>query len=223
MKELIFELKKASNKHLSQDQLLNLVSEKYFSAQELLSTINEQWLDKKICGQTHQLGFLKFQIAVINGIFPRAVRLHYWNRAKIKDDIHDHISSFASRVIYGSLKNEFYEPRGESQNYTLKKFQSSGNCCSPSGHELKKNQSLELLHEKIVESGQSYFLKYNQLHRLIPKSDELVTFIIQDAPVDREINVYRYANNDAYRSDSAVPIPEVDLPNIYSRLEKLIG
>ncbi|WP_460149529.1 cupin domain-containing protein [Pseudomonas sp. S3_E10] len=223
MQELISELARSSNKPLSPVQLLKLASNEYFCPQELLSTINKQWRDKKSSGHTHQLGFFKFQIAVINGNFPRTVRLHYWNRTKIKDDIHDHISSFASKVIYGSLKNEFYEPNDESKNYILKKFKSVGSCCTPSRHELEKMQSLEFLREETLEAGQSYFLKYDQLHRLVPKSDELVTLIIQDIPIDREINVYRHANDVTYRSESAIPISDFNFHDIFSRLENLIG
>lgn len=223
MQELISELVKASDKPLTRSQLTELISNNNFHPEEILAKIKKQWHEENITGHAHQLGFFKLKLAVVDGTFPRTIRLHYWNRAEVQDDIHDHISSFASRVIYGSLRNELYESNDGDQNYILKKFKSTGDCCTPSSHHPVKMQSLRILSNETLEEGQSYFLKYDQLHRLTPISDELITLIVQDAPADREINVYRRANNELARSESATPIPKSKSLKIFSRLEKLLG
>lgn len=218
MHRLTTELARYSEIPLTREQLLELARE-FVCNDDILLCLRRGLAEG---GYLHQLGFYKLILATINGAYRRTIRLHYWNRYDIKDDIHDHIASFASRVLFGSLQNEIYSICPEGEQFVKEKFVADGHGCMPSERDEVKD-TLTLKSREIVEVQSTYFLRYDELHRLTPKSEELITLVIQDSPLEREINVYRRAAPAYIGSKTASTLTNEQMSAICLRMTALLG
>jgi hypothetical protein len=203
---------------LTREQLLELAGE-FISSDDIFPYLRRGFAEG---AYLHQLGFCKLILATIDGAHRRAIRLHYWNRHDVKDDIHDHIASFASQVLFGSLQNEIYSISPEGEQFVKEKFVANGHGCIPSERDEVK-ETLVLKSREIVGMQGTYFLKYDDLHRLMPSSEELITLVIQDSPLEREINVYRGTGPTCNGSKIARTLTDEQMSAICLRMTALLG
>ncbi|MFM0211491.1 hypothetical protein PQQ96_29275 [Paraburkholderia sediminicola] len=224
MKELISVLTDSKDSPLIAEKLLDVV-ERYATCENTLAYLGDQILGstERANGYIHQLGFYKFVVANIDGTFPRRIRLHFWKKGEVKDDVHDHVASFASKVLYGSLINECFEHNGLGEAFIHKEFSARGESCHPEGF---ANSYATLSLQSRTEMGPltTYFQDYRQLHRAGPATSEVVTLLVQDAPNDRMINVFRERNfSSSDRSDTPMPMSVSQARNAYMQMRALLG
>lgn len=191
MKRLIDILSKKNNIALEQQELVDMLT-RYTSPIETKEYLGDL-LSKgelNLSGYEHQLGFYKFIIADIDGMYPRRLRLHFWRRGQIEKDIHDHIASFASMVLQGTLTSTKFSISDLGNEYYRQNFVAVGDSCEPS---TESEQTIKLIpnSKSIIKAGEIYHLNFNELHCAEPLSICTISLILQDSPVDRNIQVYR--------------------------------
>lgn len=221
MKSLTDALACRSETALSREQLLEL-AEELICKEDVLAFLQEGSDVFGLPAYFHQLGFYKFVLATIEGSYRRTVRLHYWKRSEVKDDIHDHVASFASKVLVGSLRNEIYSTNISGELFVEETFVADGLGCIPS-HAVKTENTLELKSQNLLGAGATYYLNYDVLHRLKPMSENLITLIIQDAPVAREIKVYRRIGESHITSKPANPLTSEEMAVVRQEMAILLA
>lgn len=191
MKRLIDILSKKNNVVLKQQELVDMLT-KYTSPIEIQEYLGDllSKSELNLTGYEHQLGFYKFIIADVGGRYPRRVRLHFWRRGQIEKDIHDHIASFASIVLQGTLTSTKFSISDLGDEYYRQDFVAVGDSCEPS---TESSQTIKLIpkNKSTIKKGDVYYLNFNELHCAEPLSICTISLILQDSPVDRNIHVYR--------------------------------
>ncbi|MBJ7222518.1 MULTISPECIES: hypothetical protein [unclassified Brenneria] len=188
MKRLINELNKWHNEELSDKRLIDILTD-YVSPIEMQEYIYSLLAqnDLDIIGYEHQLGFYKFVIAEIPGAYPRRIRLHFWKLGKIGKDVHDHIASIASRVLHGTLLSRRFNLHENGEEYYRQTFMAAGPHCEPNVQNLEV-KNIVLIDEFQINSGEIYYVNFEELHSIEPMSDYAITLVLQDSPVERDIN-----------------------------------
>lgn len=222
MIKLISFLERLSDTPLTRKELLEIV-EKYVESDVVANYINSRLAISTELRHDflHQLGFYKFCVQNVPGLFPRRVRLHYWQRTKVRDDVHDHAYSFASKVLYGSLVNEIYQEKTEGERFFYKQFRSLGQYCVPT-EEIMSESRLSLLKKEEVSSPLSYYVHSDELHCVKPLSNELITLVVQDIPSNSEINVFRRASLEFESAEAAIQLTSTQANEIFQRMSNLL-
>ena len=116
----------------------------------------------------HPLGFVYARLAAEHGV---AIRLHIWSDlARTQEpvwDIHDHIFSFSSLVLFGATRNECFEFRADSAG-DVGEFRVDYN---EEGSVLTSLGIVGTLHETgtaLVGAGGLYTMPSGKLHRTTP-------------------------------------------------------
>ncbi|MFV8577723.1 hypothetical protein ACNRBH_00735 [Ralstonia pseudosolanacearum] len=191
MKLLTRELLALKNSDVAEKELVDIVSS-HATTEQIVEYLAEQTLKPIIDAQgySHQLGFHKFIISDLDGTHPRKIRLHLWEKGKIEDDIHDHIAPFASKILHGYLTHEIYQRGRSGEHFFWHRFSACSDGCVPS-EECTVSTELELACRTTIAERETYFLNYDALHRAVPVSQRVISLVVQDTPVDRQINVFR--------------------------------
>jgi len=120
----------------------------------------------KIRFQRHPLGFKYFKLGKISET--EELRLHFWIETNENQDddlqIHDHSFDFESFIVYGSLKNTTFISKDDDNSngfiYDVKFRNEKSRLVLNS-----KNQLLKTLNCEVIETGNFYYLKSNELHK----------------------------------------------------------
>jgi len=217
VKDLLHALQGVSDRKLSSEELLNIVRMNT-TAPCLVEYIE---VSPAPILYRHQLGFYKFVLAEVPGLFSRRIRLHFWENGNFEDDVHDHISSFASKVLIGELRNHLYENDLSGDEFFENIFCAKEHGC----HQRAGNVSRVRLasRERIsVRSGESYYLNSRKLHRLEVVTDRLATVVVQDTPEQKPIAVFRRETNNSVLSESPAPLPAQEAQRVWLALADLI-
>lgn len=223
MKSLIETLTALRNSAVTDEELVDIVA-KHATAKDTRTYLDEQISNSTqgVRGYVHQLGFYKFVTATINGTWSRKVRLHFWKRSEITDDVHDHIASFASKVLYGSLINETFERVDSGEIFIHRQFSARGDGCNPSDLPASFTR-LGLQRRAVIAPSSTYFLNYEQLHRAAPRSTHAISLVVQNSPIDRGINVFRKKADLTERPDSARSMSVCETRDVFEQMSLLLG
>lgn len=218
MKRLINELNQRCNEDLSDKALINMLKD--LVNKNEVDTYIYSLLDKSVLnikGYEHQLGFYKFIISEIGGKYPRRVRLHFWKYGEIHEDVHDHVTSFASRVLHGTILSRNFILNDDGEKYYHKKFIAVGHNCKPHVQNLEV-KNLSLVSQFQINSSEVYYVNYEDLHCIEPLSEYAITLVLQNTPIERNINVY---SKQSHTDDSSCTAKYLDSANMYKALEKI--
>jgi len=218
MKRLINQLNQRCNEDLS-DKALNDMLTDLVNKSEVNKYIRSL-LDKHVLnikGYEHQLGFYKFIISEIGGKYPRRLRLHFWKYGEVQEDVHDHITSFASRVLHGTILSRNFILDDDGEKYYHKKFMAAGHNCEPSVQSLEM-KNLSQVGQFQINSSEVYYVSFEDLHCIEPLSEYAITLVLQNSPIERNINVY---SKQLHPDDSSCTAKYLDSATMYKILEKI--
>lgn len=222
MNTLIDELTAQKDATLSEHELVAIVASvtgrdvRNFLIRELSAR------SSSVMGYVHQLGFRKFIIATVSGTRTRTVRLHYWHRHSIFEDIHDHIASFSSNIIYGRLDQEFFHLARGGEDFDHRAFCAEGTSCIPLISS-EKQAALRFDRRVTVNQSESYFLHHSQLHRARPDSDYAISLVVQDSPTSKLINVYTSMASRSQRDLHSSKLSKSELSTSFAEMIELLG
>lgn len=179
-------------KNLAKNNIPTLLIKEILQNESLLKTIAERSYE-------HVNHFDK--IVLINNPDPQGFRLtlHLWNYnydKKILDEelIHNHRFSFWSHIYRGTLLSENFEetPYFSIEKKNFKKFiytpSKTGNIHTCS---FEKNVQLTKIGDTRVECGETYYLDFKTIHRVIlPRDKNLCTFVLRGPRERDHTNTY---------------------------------
>lgn len=145
----------------------------------------------KIRFQKHPLGFKYFKLGKISET--EEFRLHFWIQTNENQDdslqIHDHSFNFESFVAYGSLKNiKFISKNDDKSNgfiYNVKFRNEKSKLILNSS-----NQLLKKLNFQIIETGEFYYQKSDELHKSENIKDLTVSLLKIIKPENKVARVF---------------------------------
>lgn len=218
MKQLINELNQRCNEDLSDKVLIEILTN--LVNKNVINEYIHSLLDKRIVdikGYEHQLGFYKFIISEVGGKYPRRVRLHFWKIGEVHEDVHDHITSFASRVLHGTILSKNFVLNDDGEKYYHKKFIAVGHNCEPYVENLEV-KNLSQVGQFQINSSEVYYVNFEDLHCIEPVSEYAITLVIQNSPIQRNINVY---SKQLHSDDLSCTAKYLDSATMYKVLEKI--
>ncbi|KJV35036.1 hypothetical protein [Pantoea sp. SM3] len=218
MKRLINELNQRCNEDLSDKDLIDMLTH-LVNNDEIYEYI-KSLLDKStlnINGYEHQIGFYKFVISEIGGKCPRRVRLHFWKYGEVQEDVHDHIASFSSRVLHGTILSKNFILNDDGERYFHKNFAAVGHNCKPYVQNLEAT-NLSQAGEFQINSNEVYYVNFDDLHCIEPLSEYAITLVLQNSPNERNINVY---SRQSHTGDSSRTAKNLDSATMSRVLEKI--
>lgn len=224
MRNLINELSVRKDSNFAGEELVDIV-DRCVTLDDIREYLSDQIVKSApdVEGYVHQLGFHKYLICTIAGAKLRRIRLHFWRRCEISDDIHDHIASFASKVLWGDLEHETFKVSDVGEAFSHYRFMASGNGCSLVDLPEERQVRLQLASRATVAQARTYFVHHDDLHRAMPVSEYLISLMVQDEPIDRRINVFQQSAQFDDRPHFSRRLLPMETLNSFRQMAFLLG
>jgi hypothetical protein len=170
----------------------------------------------------HSNGFLKIVLLACRDY---KLRLHLWDSGTPtrREDIHNHRWDFASHMLTGGYRYQEFMPTDEGPSYFGYTYRPAGGTDAFHIQE-RGRQPLRCTHDALIETGTTYLLRAEVLHRVINRPGQITATLMLQAAARRPVTeIYMSADVGSAQDLPITWLETAELNQQITRLADYLG